>query len=164
MPRIKFRQDQIAALRAVARHAPTARHARRAQTLLELADGDTVTAVAARHRVSRMAVYDWLARFREGGASAWDRLKDRPRSGRPAVQRAAATEAIRAALATRPTDHGYRHPGWTAGLLRRHLEHNGVVASRTTVRRALHGLGYRWKRPRHSLARRKPTWRQAKGG
>jgi transposase len=164
MLRIEFRRDQLAALRAIARHAPTARHARRAQALLELADGDPVTAVAARHRVSRTAVYDWLARFRDGGASAWDRLKDRPRSGRPAAQRDAAAEAIRATLATRPTDHGYRHPGWTAELLRRHLEHSGVSVSRTTVRRALHGLGYRWKRPRHSLARRKPAWRQAKGG
>jgi transposase len=164
MPRIEFRRDQLAALRAVARHAPTARHARRAQALLELADGDTVTAVAARHRVSRMAVYDWLARFRDSGATAWDRLNDRPRSGRPATRRAAAAKAVRTALATRPTDHGYRHPGWTAELLRRHLARNGVSVSRTTVRRALHGLGYRWKRPRHSLARRKPTWRQAKGG
>jgi transposase len=164
MPRIEFRRDQVAALRAIARHATTARHARRAQALLELADGDTVTAVAARHRVSRMAVYDWLTRFRNGRASAWDRLKDRPRPGRPATRRAAATQAIRAALATRPADHGYRYPGWTAGLLRRHLERDGLAVSRTTVRRALHGLGYRWKRPRHALARRKPTWRQAKGG
>lgn len=164
MPGIEFRRDQLAALRAIARHAATARHARRAQALLELADGDTVTAVAARHRVSRTAVYDWLARFRDGGRGLGDRLKDRPRSGRPATRRAAAAEAIRAALATRPADHGYRHPGWTAELLRRHLGRDGVAASRTTVRRALHALGYRWKRPRHALARRKPTWRQAKGG
>ncbi len=70
MPRTKFRRDLVAARRAIARHAATARHARRAQALVELADGDTVTAVAARHRVSRMAVYDWLARFRQGGPAA----------------------------------------------------------------------------------------------
>jgi transposase len=111
-----------------------------------------------------MAVYEWLARFRQAGASAWDRVKDRPRPGRPSTQRSAATEAIRAALATRPADHGYQYPGWTAGLHRRHLERDGVTVSRTTVRRALHALGYRWKRPRYSLARRKPMRRQAKGG
>jgi transposase len=164
MPRIKVRRDQIAALRAIARHTATARHARRAWALVEVAGGDTVTAVAARHRVSRTAVYDWPARFRDAGAAAWDRLRDRPRPGRPATRRAAAAEALRAVLATRPTDHGYRHPGWTAGLLRRHLARGGVAVGRTTARRALHGLGYRWKRPRHSLARGKPTWRQANGG
>ncbi len=164
MPCTKFTRAQVAALRSVARQAPSARHARRAQALLELAGGDSVTAVADRHRVSRTAVYDWLARLRAGGPDAWSRLEDRPRSGRPPTQREAAIEAVRAALATRPTDHGYRHPVWTAGLLRRHLERAGVAVSRTTVRRALRGLGYRWKRPRHTLARRKPTWRQAKGG
>ncbi len=164
MPRTRLTRAEAAALRNVARHAASARHARRAQALLELADGDSITAVADRHRVSRTAVYDWLARLRAGGADAWSRLEDRPRSGRPPTRREAATEAMRAALASRPTDHGYRHPVWTAGLLRRHLERAGVAVSRTTVRRALHGLGYRWKRPRHALARRKPTWRQAKGG
>jgi len=33
-----------------------------------------------------------------------------------------------------------------------------------TIRRALRSLHQRYKRPRLVLARRSPTWRQAKGG
>jgi hypothetical protein len=36
--------------------------------------------------------------------------------------------------------------------------------SGTTMRRALCGLGYRWKWPRFVLSRRSPTWLQEKGG
>lgn len=39
---------------------------------------------------------------------------------------------------------------------------NEAVSLRT-VRRALRALRYRYKRPRLVLARRSPTWRQAKG-
>ena len=44
------------------------------------------------------------------------------------------------------------------------LRRQGVAAADTTVRRALHRLGYRWKRPRFVLSRRAEHWRQAKGG
>ena len=78
------------------------------------------------------------------------------------------TEASDAQLAklmpTAPTDHGYRHPAWTAPLLLAPLRRQGVAASDTTVRRALHALGYRWRRPRFVLSRRAEHWRQAKGG
>ena len=67
-------------------------------------------------------------------------------------------------MPTAPTDHGYRHPAWTTPLLLAHLTRAGVEASDVTVRRALHRLGYRWKRPRFVLARRAEHWRQAKGG
>ena len=40
----------------------------------------------------------------------------------------------------------------------------GLSAPHTTVRRALHALGYRWKRPRFVLSRRAEHWRQAKVG
>jgi hypothetical protein len=36
--------------------------------------------------------------------------------------------------------------------------------SQWTIRRALRLLNYRYKRPRYVLARRSPTWHQAKGG
>jgi transposase len=63
-----------------------------------------------------------------------------------------------------PAAHGYRHPAWTTPLLLAHLRREGVEASDTTVRRALHRLGYRWKRPRFVLSRRAAHWRRAKGG
>jgi transposase len=163
MTRLLFSSAECAELRAVARHAPAARHARRALALLDLARGEAVTAVADRHGVSRMAVHLWVARFRAGGSSAWDRLKDRPRSGRPS-RRPAVLAAVRRALATSPLAHGYRHPSWTVPLRARHLARAGLAVSRATVRRALRDGRYAWKRPRRRLSRRPPTRRQAKGG
>jgi hypothetical protein len=51
-------------------------------------------------------------------------------------------------MTTAPTDHGYRHPAWTTPLLLAHLRREGVAASDTTVRRALHQLGYQTRVPR----------------
>lgn len=147
-----------------ARHGTDAREVRRALALLDLDGGETPTRVAERYRVSRSTVYEWAARWGKTDCPRADRLRDADRSGRPPDTR----DAVRAALAdlmpTAPTAHGYRHPAWTTPLLLTHLRRQGVEASDTTVRRALHTLGYRWKRPRFVLSRRAEHWRQAKGG
>ena len=151
------------ALRQLAKASPDTREARRALALLDLARGESVTDIADRYGVSRETVYQWAARL---GTTAWpgDRLRDAPRSGRPARVGAAAETLLRAALPTDPRRHGYRHPAWTMPLLQHHLRRQGIAASGTTIRRALRRLGYRWKRPRFVLSRRDPHWRQAKGG
>jgi transposase len=54
---------------------------------------------------------------------------------------------------------------WTVPMLRCQIhQRNGEWVGLSTIRRALRGLGYRYKRPRLTLARRASTWRQAKGG
>jgi transposase len=151
------------ALRRLAKGSPDTREARRALALLDLARGESVTGVACRYGVSRETVYQWAARLgRDGLPGA--RLRDAPRSGRPADTGRAAEQLLLEALPTDPRRHGYRHPAWTVPLLRRHLRRQGAEASEATVRRALRRLGYRWKRPRFVLARRDPHWRHAKGG
>ena len=148
----------------VARHGTDAREARRALALLDLAGGELPTRVARRYRVSRSTQYEWAARWADPGRPREGRLRDASRSGRPPGVRDAARAALAEAMPTAPTDHGYRHPAWTTPLLVAHLRRRGVAASDTTVRRALHALDYRWKRPRFVLCRRAPHWRQAKGG
>nr|WP_315854389.1 winged helix-turn-helix domain-containing protein [Frigoriglobus tundricola] len=120
--------------------------------------------MAARYRVSRSTVYAWAARWRNAQRPKDQRLRDAERSGRPPDQRDQITQKLTALMSTTPTAHGYRHPNWTTPLLVAHLarEHQLEVSART-VRRALHGLGYRWKRPRFVLSRRDPNLRQAKG-
>jgi transposase len=151
-------------LEHAARHSADARETRRALALLDLAGGQKPGQVAARYRVGRSTVYDWVARWNDAQRPKSDRLRDAERSGRPPQQRGAVAEALAELMPTVPTDHGYRHPTWTTPLLVAHLRGRGVEASDTTVRRALHDLGYRWKRPRFVLSRRDPNWRQAKGG
>lgn len=147
-----------------ARHGTDARETRRALALLDLDAGETPTRVAERYRVSRSTVYEWVARWRDAARPRADRLRDADRSGRPPATRAAVEDALAGLMPTAPTAHGYRHPAWTTPLLVAHLRRRGVAASDTTVRRALHRLGYRWKRPRFVLTRRAEHWRQAKGG
>jgi transposase len=147
-----------------ARSSPDARETRRALALLDLDAGEPAARVADRYRVSRSTVYEWAARWRDTDRPRGDRLRDADRSGRPPDTRGAVEAALAELMPTAPTDHGYRHPAWTTPLLLAHLKRQGVGASDSTVRRALHDLGYRWKRPRFVLSRRAEHWRQAKGG
>jgi transposase len=147
-----------------ARHSADARETRRALALLDLDAGETPTRVAERYRVSRSTVYEWAARWGDTDRPRAERLRDADRSGRPPDTRDGVREVLAALMPSAPTAHGYRHPAWTTPLLLAHLRRQGVGASDTTVRRALHALGYRWKRPRFVLSRRAEHWRQAKGG
>ena len=147
-----------------ARSNADARETRRALALLDLDAGEPPTRVARRYQVGRSTVYEWAARWGNTARPRADRLRDAARSGRPPATRDAAEEALAGLMPTAPAAHGYRHPSWTTPLLLAHLERDGVEASDTTVRRALHRLGYRWKRPRFVLSRRAKHWRQAKGG
>jgi transposase len=148
-----------------ARSSHNAREARRALALLDLDAGEAPGRVAGRYRVSRSTVYEWAARWQNTDRPRDDRLRDAERSGRPPDTRDAVGAVLAELMPTAPTDHGYRHPAWTTPLLLAHLaREHGLEVSDTTVRRALHRLGYRWKRPRFVLSRRAEHWRQAKGG
>lgn len=165
MPLVQLTARDRETLERAARHSTDARETRRALAVLDLADGQTPNQVAARYRVGRSTVYEWAARWNDARRPKAGRLRDAARSGRPADVRDTVAEELAALLPTPPTDHGYRHPTWTTPLLVAHLarEHQ-LEVSEATVRRALHDLGYRWKRPRFVLSRRDPNWRQAKGG
>ncbi len=154
-------REQLAAL---ARASRDARETRRALALLDVDAGEPAARVARRYRVGRSTVYEWTARWGDPARPRDRRLRDAERSGRPADTRGAVEEVLAGLMPTAPTDHGYRHPAWTTPLLLAHLARQGVAASDTTVRRGLHALGYRWKRPRFVLPRRAEHWRQAKGG
>ena len=151
-------------LESVVARPQDARQLKRAQGLLALADGEPAAQVARRLRVGRSTVYDWVDRFRQCRRRPAEGLKDRPRSGRPPDLRRRLRRRLPDLLESRPADWGYRHAEWTAELLRDRLAREDIPASDTSVRRALHELGYRWKRPRFVLRRRSATWRQSKGG
>lgn len=143
---------------------PKALH--RAQALLWRERGESAREVAERLGVSRRTIFNGGARFHERQeVDIPNRLGDGPRSGRPRT-----ADEIIDPLSDRLIDHdprrrGYRTTVWTAPLLRHYLEEEqGRKVSRPSVSLALARLRLRWKRPRHHLALRSPTWRQAKGG
>jgi transposase len=142
-----------------------ARLLRRGQALLWHLEGESIAAVAERLEVSRQTVYNWVARFATGTGSVAERLADAERSGRPATAKGRIDSFLADLIDTDPRDFGYAATAWTAPLLQKHLaEQHQADVSVISVRRALHRLRRRWKRPRYRLALRPATWRQAKGG
>lgn len=130
--------------------------ARRAQALLWLADGRSLSDVAKSLAVSRQAVYNWIESFqqRRSAADIVRCLADKPRSGRPprrprlcALPTPQALDPLIAAVIRRaPRDCGYHSLLWTAKLLRQYLQdmHN-VKVTVASIRSALARLETRWQ-------------------
>lgn len=158
------RERQI--VEEVAAHTDDAKALRRAQALLWCEGGESTRAVAERLGVSRRTIFNWGARFQERrGLEIPSRLGDSPRSGRPRTALEIIDPLLDGLIEQDPRELGYRAAVWTAPLLRHYLEaEQGIRVSRQSVSLALARLRLRWKRPRHHLALRSPTWRQAKGG
>lgn len=166
MTLITLSYREYKALETLATHTKNATQLRRAQALLWLDAGERVPLVAERLRVTRRSVYNWVRRFQQPGALDLSaRLSDGARSGRPRAVQGLIDPLIEAALDRDPRDMGYRSTVWTAPLLTQYLwAGHHIAVSRQSVSLAIARLGLRWKRPRHTLAQRSKTWRQAKGG
>lgn len=154
------------AVEEIAAHAHDAKALRRAQALLWREKGESARAVAERLGVSRRTIFNWKARFRQRQeVDISRRLGDGSRSGRPRTASGIIDPLINHIIDSDPRTLGYRTTVWTAPLLRHYLaEEQGIKVSRQSVSVALARLRIKWKRPRHHLALRSPTWRQAKGG
>jgi len=109
----------------------------------------SVGQIATIFECSEATVRDWLARFEADGVTG---LHDRPRVGRPRKADAVAREHIRHTVAQTPTDVGYALGYWTLSTLSSYLAGQWALwLSQATLRRILHALDYRWRRPRHCL-------------
>jgi len=108
-----------------------------------------VPQIAAIFDCDEATVRMWLSRFESDGVDA---LRDRPRSGRPRRADADAREVIGQTLDQAPAERGYLAGYWTVAMLTAYLASaHGIILSRTTLRRVLHGLDCVWRRPRHAL-------------
>ena len=147
-------------------HTHDARLLQRAQAILWFVMGESVDAIALRLLVSRQSVYNWFERFQERDSLPLaTRLADAERSGRARTAHGIIDPLIDAVIDTDPRELGYRSTVWTAELLRAYLsEEHQIMGSSKSVSFAIARLQIRWKRPRHRLALRPETWRQAKGG
>jgi transposase len=157
---------QRAELEELVAHTPLAKERCRAQALLWIAEGSDVGEVAELLHVSRQTIYNWRSRFQERAEPDLRAgLLDAPRLGRPRAASGTIDDLVAAVIDGDPRDLGYHATVWTAPLLCRYLhDHQGIEVSDRTVGRAIDRLDLSWKRPRHELARRLPTWRQSKGG
>ena len=162
--RIASRVRQL--LQHIVHSGSDARAVRRAQVLLWLHDGESPTQVSERAGLTRQAIYAIVQRFQaRQGQPVSTRVKDSRHPGRPPTQRVAARCVVQELLQQSPHRYHYRSPVWTVPMLQVQVQRRlQRTISRRTIRRALHQLRYRFKRPRYVLALRPITWRQAKGG
>jgi transposase len=148
------------------RTTDTASVLRRVQALLWLDEGARAEEVAELLFVSRAAVYKWVRQFQERqGLEIGERVAEGTRCGRPRTVQGVIDPLIDEVIDQDPRELGYRSTVWTAPLLVQYLaEVHQRAVSLQSVRLTIARLGISWKRPRHHLALRSPTWRQAKGG
>jgi len=163
--RFRLTPQQRLRLQQLVHGTREARLLRRGQALLWRDEGESTTEIAVRLGVSRQTVHNWITGFAVRSGPVFERLADAERSGRPATAQGVLDPLIAELIDGDPRDWGYAATAWTAPLLQRHLaEQHHKVVSVMSVRRVIHRLRRRWKRPRYRLALRSATWRQAKGG
>jgi transposase len=151
MSRWKLTAEQCRRLRQQLAVAEDARLYRRTLAVLEVGRGRPAADVARMLGVSRQSVYNWVEAFAQQPHPV--ALGDAPRSGRPAVVDGRAEEWLRLLLGYSPQILGYAAASWTVPLLRDALGRDlQRWPSGDAIRRALHRLGYVWKRPRYRLA------------
>jgi transposase len=166
MTYIKLNSKERVTLEYIISDSHDARQVRRAYALIWLDEGDSIPEIAQRLGVSRQSVYNWAIRFRRRGKiELRSRVADAGRSGRPCTAKGVIDSLIEEVIEIDPRQLGYRSTVWTAPLLVNYLgARHEIDVSSDSVSRAIARLRIKWKRPRHNLARRSPTWRQAKGG
>jgi transposase len=151
---------QRADLEAAAAAEKRVRRWKRFRAVLLRGEGMTVAAVAGALRCSEASVYGWTRRWRQAGVAG---LREGDHGGgTPKLDRAGAGR-LEELLATDPQAHGYQATGWTVPLLRTELAAAGYRVGERTIRRAVHRLGYRWKRPQYVLGRPDPAYAEKRG-
>jgi putative transposase len=152
--------SERAELEAAAAAEPRVRRWKRYQAILLRAEGQTVTAVATALRCSVASVYAWTAAWRRAGVAG---QQEGPHGGGQAKLGTAGESVLTGLLGADPQTHGHQTTGWTVPLLRTELAAAGYAVGERTIRRALHRLGYCWKRPRYVLGRPDPAYAEKKG-
>jgi transposase len=156
------RYDRQRLARALAR-ATELRAFRRLQAVLLVARGFPVAEAARITGAKPEAVYHWTRTYLRSHRP--DCLRDAPRSGRPRAAGRITDARIVREFRRDPLRLGYKTTGWTVALLAEHLgSKHGCPISARTLRRRMHELGLRWKRPRYVYADKDPHRAQKKGG
>jgi transposase len=153
-------EEERAKLQAEQQASQKVRHWRRYQAVLLRSEGVPLATVARDLGCTQASVCNWTRAWRERGARGV--AEGRHRGAERRLDRAA--ERVLEALLEEgdPQKQGHATTNWTAPLLRTELAKQGWRASERTLRRTLHRLGYRWKRPKFVLGRPDPAYAEKK--
>jgi transposase len=120
----------------------------RMHIVLLRAEGLSPTEIARVLFCSRTTLYTVAHRFAREGRAAFSERKRR--GPEPSIGETASEYIERLVEKDSPTEHGWLRSRWSCKLLAVELfkERFALLISRESVRRALHRLGFRWRRPR----------------
>lgn len=158
--RLTLTEPQRTELEAAAAAEKRVRRWKRYRAVLLRGEGMTVAAVAATLQCSHASVYGWTAAWRAAGAAG---LREGDHGGGQAKLGSGGEAVLTARLGEDPQTRGYQATGWTVPLLGTELAQAGYRVGERAIRRAVHRLGYRWKRPRYVLGRPDPAYAEKKG-
>jgi putative transposase len=143
-------------LLAACQRGPTVKVSRRAQVVLLLAAGYSWRDLHAVAFVSNDLIQECLRRWQRGRAPA---LLEEGRQPQPLP--AWLARVLIWVTQCCPQDFGYFRTRWSCETLAETLAwETGIRLSAETVRRGLHRLGWRWRRPRPVLAPVDPRYRE----
>ena len=119
----------------------------RMHILLLASEGYSPTQISQTLFCSRTTVYAIVGRFIHEGQAAFD---DRKQRGPQSLVDGSAQELIEELAEERlPTECGWLRSRWSCKLLALEMfKQRALVVSQETIRRVLHRLGFRWRRPR----------------
>lgn len=150
MSRLHLTSWQRQRLRRQLADTRDARLFRRTLAVLEFDHGRSAADLARMLGVTRQTIYNWVEAYREDLDPA--SLQDEEGRGRRPLLDEDQAHLLENLLAHSPQELGWPHVSWTIPLLQEALEiGTGQRLSDDTLRRALHGLDYVWKRPRYDL-------------
>lgn len=129
------------------------RIARRGRAILLSDQGFTIKRLAVIFGVSERTIRNWLDAYEAEGIQG---LQDAPRSGRPRSTTPEQDERISQIVDQGPAVLGCLMTVWTVVSLCAHLAGLGIQIGPATLRRRLHELEFRWRRPRWATKRRDP--------
>lgn len=129
------------------------RVARRGRAILLSDQGFTIAQLATIFDVDERTVRNWLDAYEAEGCKG---LEDAPRSGRPRCTTPDQDSLIAQVVEKGPSILGCLLSVWTVAALSAHLVKQGIQIKSATLRRRLHELDFRWRRPRLAVMRRDP--------
>jgi transposase len=158
--KISLTEQECSDLARAVGMARQVRQWRRYRAIQLLAEDQTPQQVAAVLGCSLASVYNWVAAWQQQGRGG---LAEAKHAGRTHTLDAEALRLLEQWLLTDPQTLGEQTTGWTVPLLHTRLTQAGYPISQRTLRRALHRLGWRWKRPKYVLGRPDPAYEEKKG-
>ena len=134
---------------------PDNKFEKRKEVVAAILRGEAVHIVARIYRIPKRTVFDWLAKYRQGG---WNNLQTNERSGRPRKVTGAVMQSLYQKI-TLGDPRQFQLPFclWTLNIVRVVLKNEyGIAISKSSVSRLLNHMGLSPQRPIHRSYKQDP--------